>query len=187
MILLHQNERIYLIKRKHPILLKLQLFPLVLLFILNLVIIVFLAFSKIQWPVFLMEIFPQLYKYNLKIFLMFVSSLFLPLIWGLIFLVLISYVFTYWVVTNQRVIFAKFKGLFSIEFSEVSYEKIQDISMYIGGFLASWFRFGNIRLQTASEAGQFFMVGVENPEIVKKIIVEAKEDHLQKIYDNKSN
>lgn len=179
MLKLNPEERIYLIKRRHPIILKFQIFPFLFLFFLVLVVIFVLFFKKINWPQFLIQQIPQLSKYRLNFILIFFLSLFLPFIWSIIFLNIMFYYLNYWIVTNQRIIFARLKGIFNVEYIGVFYDKIQDITVSIKGFLPSFFRFGDIRIQTAAEKGQFFLDSIPEPEITKQVILEAQRDYLK--------
>jgi hypothetical protein len=47
----------------------------------------------------------------------------------------------------------------------------------IKGFLPSLFHFGDLRIQTAAEKGEFILEKIEDPEIVKQVIFEAKIDY----------
>lgn len=47
----------------------------------------------------------------------------------------------------------------------------------IKGFLSAIFHFGDLIVQTAAEKGEFIMDQIEDPEIVKQIIFEAKIDY----------
>lgn len=181
MLKLNPDERIHLIKRRHLILLKLQLLPFVLIALLILFAIFILFFKEITWPQFLIEKFPQLLEFNLKFILIFFLSLLLPILWTMIFLIITYYYLTYWVVTNQRTIYVKLTGLFNLSYASVSHDRIQDIVISIKGILPSIFRFGNLQIQTAGEMGQFVFDSIPEPEIVKQVIFEAQRDYLKEI------
>lgn len=179
MLKLNPEERVYLIKRRHPVILRLQIYPFLFALSLTLLLIFILFFKKIDWPQFLIQQFPQLLKYRLNILLIFFLSLFLPFVWSMIFLNLMFYYLTYWVITNQRIIFVRLKGIFNFESVGVFYDKIQDVTVQIKGILPSFFRFGDIRIQTAGEKGQFFLDSIPDPEITKQVILEAQRDYLK--------
>lgn len=67
-------------------------------------------------------------------------------------------------------------GLFNINYVSVEFDKIQDITTSIKGFSASIFHYGDVLIQTAGEKGQFILDKIEDPQIVQKIIFEAKAD-----------
>jgi len=185
MLKLNPGEKIYLVKRRHVLLLKLQLFVFVLIASLILFAILTLFFKEISWPQFLIEKFPQLLEFRLKFILIFFLSLLLPVLWVAIFVIISYYYLTYWVVTNQRTIYVKLDGLFHVSYSSVFHDRIQDIVISIKGILASVFRFGDLQIQTAGEIGQFVFEQIPEPAIVKQTIFEAKKDYLkQKDYGN---
>jgi len=177
MIALQPNERIHIIKRRHPIVLKLQLFPFVSFFVLSFLLFSFFFSREIPWPEFLIENFPGLSILKLNFILAFLFSLTLSVFWSLIFFEITAYYLTYWVVTNQRVIEARFVGLFNIQYSSFELDKIQDMTVKIKGLLPSLFHFGDLRIQTAAEKGEFVLDQIEDPELVKQIIFEAKFDY----------
>jgi len=84
---------------------------------------------------------------------------------------------TYWVITNQRILEARFISFFNIKYSSIELSKIQDMTVSIEGVFPSLFRFGNLKIETAGEKGEFILNQIENPEIVKQIIFEAKIDY----------
>jgi hypothetical protein len=59
----------------------------------------------------------------------------------------------------------------------VELDKIQDMTAKIKGFLPSFFHFGDLRIQTAGEKGEFILDQIEDPELVKQVIFEAKFDY----------
>jgi len=178
MLKLKPDEKIYVVKRQHLLVLKLYLFPFVLVISLILLAILILFFKEIDWPQFLIKEFPQLLEFRLKFVLIFLLSLSLPIFWVAIFLTITRYYLTYWVVTNQRTIYVKLDGLFHVSYSSVYHDKIQDVAISVKGILSSIFRFGNIQIQTASELGQFVFDQIPRPLIVKQTILEAKRDYL---------
>jgi hypothetical protein len=47
----------------------------------------------------------------------------------------------------------------------------------IKGFLPSIYHFGDLKIETAAEKGEFVLDQIEDPELVKQIIFEAKVDY----------
>jgi uncharacterized membrane protein YdbT with pleckstrin-like domain len=176
MIKLQPQERIHLLKRRHPIVLKLQILPPASLLFLFFFLLCFFS-HEISWPQFLIEKFPEISTIKLNFVFAFLFSLTLPIFWLFIFLEITRYFLTYWVVTNQRIIEARFVGLFNIQYSSVELDKIQDMTAKIKGFLPSFFHFGDLRIQTAGEKGEFILDQIEDPELVKQVIFEAKFDY----------
>lgn len=181
MLKFNLGERIHLIKRRHWLVLTLQLFPFVFVALLILLSILILFSKEIAWPQLLVEKFPQLLELRLKFILIFFLSLLLPILWLIIFSTITSYYLTYWVVTNQRTIYVKLSGLFNLSYSSVFHDRIQDIVILIKGILPSVFHFGNLQIQTAGETGQFIFDSIPEPEIVKQVIFEAQKDYLREL------
>jgi hypothetical protein len=177
MINLEPKERIYLLKRRHQMVLKLKILPLVSLSIAFFLLCLFFFFHKVSWPKFLVERISEISTLKLNFIIALLFSLTLPLLLSLIFFVITQYYLTYWVVTNKRIIEARFQGLFNVEYASVELDKIQDMRAQIKGFLPALFHFGDLIVQTAAEKGEFIMDQIEDPEIVKQIIFEAKLDY----------
>src|SRR3990167_7284967 len=72
-----------------------------------------------------------------------------------------------WVVTNERVINVDQRRLFSRRVSEVRLAQVQDITSEVEGFLHTFFKFGDINLQTAAESGKFTFKNIPNPDNVR--------------------
>jgi uncharacterized membrane protein YdbT with pleckstrin-like domain len=179
MINLQPGERIHLLKRRHPIALFLQiLFP-GFIFLFIFLLSLSLLFIKIPWPEFLIENFPNVSNIKLNFSLAFIVSLFLPVFFFSIFLEITRYYLTYWVVTDKRIIEARMNGLFNVQYSSIDLGKIQDMTANIKGILPAVFHFGDLRIQTAAEKGEFVLDQIEDPELVKQIIFEAKMDYQQ--------
>jgi uncharacterized membrane protein YdbT with pleckstrin-like domain len=183
MIKLEKEERIYLIKRAHPIVLIFNVLPVLFLLIFVFFLVIYLFFVEIRLPESLNINNFYIVK-NLKYYLIILLLFSLPFLWISVFLTIISYYLTFWAITDQKIIYAKFKGLFSVEYSVISYDRIQDITTYIKGILASTLRFGDIRIQTAGTEGQFVMEKIPEPEVVRQVIFENKIDYYKKYAQN---
>jgi uncharacterized membrane protein YdbT with pleckstrin-like domain len=177
MINLEPNEKIYLLKRRHPVMLKFQLLPLISFLVLFFLLALFFFFQKISWPQFLIKNFPQILEFKLNFIFSFLFSLILPIFWSLIFLEITKYYLTYWVITNRRIIEARLIDFFNVQYSSVELDKIQDMRVSIKGFLPSFFRFGDLKIETAAEKGEFILDQIGDPELVKQVIFEAKFDY----------
>lgn len=68
-----------------------------------------------------------------------------------------------WVVTNQRVIDSVKRNWFNHVMSSADLIDLQDISVDRTGFLATIFKFGDVRCQTAGEQPHFIFAGIPNP------------------------
>jgi len=177
MITLEPQERIHLLKRRHPIVLRFRIFPIISLLVLFLFLFLFFLSHKISWPKIFLDSFPQLSTLKLNFIFAFFFSLALPVFWCLIFFEITKYYLTYWIITNQRIIEARLIGLFNVQYSSIELDKIQDMTVKIKGLLPSIYHFGDLRIQTAAEKGEFVLDQIEDPELVKQVIFEAKIDY----------
>ncbi|MBI4086416.1 PH domain-containing protein [Candidatus Kaiserbacteria bacterium] len=106
------------------------------------------------------------------------GALFLVSAWGLIawmmlFLVWTDYYLDMWIITDQRIITIDQQGFFRRIIASFRYERMQDISIEINGFIPTMLDFGNIRAQTAGHEVDFRMNGAPNPRDIKALILEA--------------
>jgi membrane protein YdbS with pleckstrin-like domain len=80
-----------------------------------------------------------------------------------------------YILTDERVINLQQKSLFSRAVYEAPYENIQDLSYEINGFWATFFRFGNVRVQTAGTKEGIVMEQVARPRRLKSKIVKIRD------------
>jgi hypothetical protein len=126
--------------------------------------IFYLIFTK-----YLTFISSFIYK-NITMFLFF-YIVWILIFWIALFLRWTKYFLDVWYVTEKRIIDVEQKRIFHREISNLRFDKIQDVSVEINGFLATFLNYGDIRVQTAAENSQsFFMSNVTDPENVKRII-----------------
>jgi hypothetical protein len=101
----------------------------------------------------------------------FVYSVWLLLVWVAFAIQWTNYYLDVWYVTQKRIIDVEQKGIFHREISNLRFDKIQDISIEVTGFIATMLNFGDIQVQTAAEdSSDFLMKSARNPERVRKVI-----------------
>lgn len=82
-----------------------------------------------------------------------------------------KYYLDVWYVTEKRIIDVEQKRIFHREVSNLRFDKIQDVTLEVQGFIATWLDFGNVKVQTAAEDSKdFYMTYVSRPEEVKRVI-----------------
>lgn len=69
-----------------------------------------------------------------------------------IFVFWIAYYLDIWIITSERIIDIDQRGLFNREISEFMLEKVQDVTIEIPNIMATFLKYGNLIIQTASEA-----------------------------------
>ena len=108
---------------------------------------------------------------NKSALFLFLYTLWLLFLWIYFFIEWTRYYLDVWYVTEKRIIVIDQKDIFHREVSNLRFDKIQDITLEVHGFIPTFLKFGNIRVQTASENSQeFYMNSVRHPEVVRKII-----------------
>ncbi len=135
-------------------------------------------FLSVCFPVVLYFLAENFLPSNfLKIFLeykdllVFVYSIWLLFIWIFFFMQWTNYYLDVWYVTEKRIIDVDQKGIFHREISNLRFDKIQDISIEVKGFIATMLNFGDIEVQTAAEdSSEFKMRNANNPEMVRKVV-----------------
>ena len=161
---LEEGENVILEVRKHWIVFAGQamalLFCAILPFILYTVFIIFV---------------PQLLEFSLpgnkSALFLFIYILWLLTLWILFFVDWTKYYLDVWYVTEYRIIAIDQRNIFNREVSNLRFDKIQDVTIDVHGFIPTMLGFGNIKVQTASEDSKdFYMSIVRHPENLRKII-----------------
>ncbi len=137
--------------------------------------LVFLGFLPFIAFVLIEEFFPTFFNVdvggNIYALFVFMYSLWVLILWIAFFLDWTKYYLDVWYVTEKRIIIIDQKQLFNREVSNVRFDKIQDVTVEVPGFLSTLLDFGNIKVQTASETVcEFKMRVIRHPAQVRKII-----------------
>ena len=74
------------------------------------------------------------------------------------------------VITNKRILSANQEGLFKHTVSEFRLERVQDVTIEIPNFVATFFHYGNISIQTAGEIS-FSIKEVPQPHQARDLIL----------------
>lgn len=79
-----------------------------------------------------------------------------------------------YILTSERIIGAKQKGLFSREVKEIDLEKVTDITYSVSGFLSTVMELGNVNIKSSS--GMVIdMENVSKPSIVREVLMKLIE------------
>jgi len=154
------GEKTILVVRRHWFFLFLSIF-----FILFLALLPFIFYFFIRgfsWY----NIFSSLYWFLVTIYFL--------ILWLLLFYSLTIYILTTLVLTNLKLIKIEQKTLFNYERDEMELDKIQDISVNISGFFATFLNFGDISVQTAGTIAKFSFNYLSQPHKIKEIIMSLK-------------
>jgi len=108
---------------------------------------------------------------NKNALLLYLYTVWVLFVWLMFFVDWTKYYLDVWYVTEKRIIAIEQKRIFDREVSNLRFDKIQDVTLDVHGFLPTLLKFGNIKVQTASEdSKKFYINTVRHPENIRKII-----------------
>ncbi|MDP3727639.1 MAG: PH domain-containing protein [bacterium] len=160
MLLLGPSETILLTMRRHWIVFA---GPTVLFTVLLLVPPVLLLAGRAALPIFTAPAVEAVADFFLALYLA-----------GLLTYLLVAWLGYYldvWIITSERVIDIEQKTLFHREISEISLDRVQNVTIEVPGFTATILKFGNMKIQTAG-AGEFAILEVTDFERAKDLILQ---------------
>jgi len=172
---LKPEEKIIISLRRHWFVLTLVLFRVIILFFLP-----FLAWFVISFQV---DITDPIAK---AVFWL-ISSLWWLFCWAGLAAAWINYYLDYWIVTNQRIISTYQKGLFRREVSELSFSKVQDLTVDVKGIIKTFINYGRLEVRTAGtfEEGQnpniFVFEDIPKPYEVQNTLSSIHQDFVKRI------
>ena len=166
MIILYPNEKILMVVHKHWI-----------AFFSKIIIVAILLVA----PAFFLELISNTNGINSEtvVYIKFFAINYLMVIILVAFLFWMDHYLDLWIITNQRVIDVEQHGLFRRETSEFGIDKVQDITVEVPHMLATFLKYGNLRIQTAGERS-FTIKDVPNIYEIKKTIMDqiTKRDYV---------
>ncbi len=151
------GEKVVLLVRRHPFFIIMRLILLTIIFVIPQA--VYNAF------------YPLLYSYNLTVLFFFVYSIWCLLVWSAAFYSLTMYTLDVWIVTDRRIIDSTQNGFFNRTVSELHLSRVQDTSVETKGFIQTFFKFGDVQVQTAGAQEKFNFSQIPNPGMVKDEIM----------------
>ena len=119
---------------------------------------------------------------------LFLCVLWLLFLWISFFVNWTKYYLDVWYVTGKRIIAVDQRNIFDRGISNLRFDKIQDVTIDVRGFLPTLLNFGNVKVQTAGEDNfEFSMSTVKNPEKVRMVIFSQHNEIGDKFITQKSN
>lgn len=107
--------------------------------------------------------------------LLFAISFWFLLCWMMLFSTWNDYYLDMWTITTKRIIAVDQRGMFTRSIASFRYERLQDVTIDIPGFIATMLDFGNIHAQTAGHDIDFAISGIPKPRDVKSLILQSAE------------
>lgn len=127
------------------------------------------------FALFVTTVFPSILQHELFPLLVILSSAYLLFIWLFFFFSFIDYYLDIWIITNERIINVEQKGFFSRTISEQRLFRVQDVTSEVNGFAPTFFKYGNVYIQTAAEKERFSFEQVPDPNGVRDTIIKLAE------------
>lgn len=118
---------------------------------------------------------------NLALFLL---SFYFLFIWYFLFKALTDFYLDTWIVTDHRILEIHQLGLFKRDISELRLSKIQDVSVKIEGILPTFFDYGEVIIQTASEIPEFKFEQTPHPQQIKDKILQLYDQFIKQHPDD---
>jgi Bacterial PH domain len=98
------------------------------------------------------------------------------------FVVWTKYYLGLWVITDRRIIVVNQISFFNRNVAIFRLERMQDIEFSVKGLIQTFFNFGTLKAQTASdEASEFQSSGMPNPDQLQATIQKAMDERIMKI------
>lgn len=86
------------------------------------------------------------------------------------------------IVTDERVVDVDFHNLIFREVTDANLDQIQDVTVKIGGGARTFFNFGNVYIQTASQIPEIEFIDVPKPDQIASVLRELRvEEEMEKI------
>lgn len=175
LIKLEENETILKVVRKHWFILFSQVFGVVLAGVLPFIMIALSsAFAVTTTLLTEFRVDGTIISYFSGVWLLIVNIALVG-IWT-------DYYLDMWIITNKRIISIDQQGFFRRSVSSFRFERLQDITVDIKGFIETMLDFGKITADTAGH-DPFTIRGIPNPRGVKSLILEHADQvhpHLPK-------
>jgi len=139
---------------------------------------IFVAFIMLFVPFFFkyltfLDFFPSQYRLAITLFwylITFISA----------FERFLSWYFDVFLITDERVVDIDCNNLLNKHFAEADLSMIQDVSSSVRGVFGTFFNYGNVLIQTASETNQITFDNVPNPEKIIKLLKELRDSDESK-------
>ena len=183
MLKLGDDEIIIMTFRKHWFLPAVHSFIVSVLFAIPIVLLLTLLGETITTPYF--EITFSLSEPAVAVFILSCWGLFL---WIRFFNFWSDHHLDGWVLTNKRVVDIEQRGFFRREIASFRLERLQDVTTDIRGIIATFFKFGDVHVQTAGTDREFVLRHATDPKRIKEIILKEHDRIIDSdIYSDKDS
>lgn len=156
--------------RKHWLVFTVELLPYLIFALLPLFIIPLVNYFAQNTPQFATMVASNLSFGNPWV--RFLLGIWWLLMWTGAFNTFTRYFLDEWIITTTRIVDIHQFGFFRRHVSSFLLSHVQDVTTDIPGFLATVFGFGTLRVETAGDASQhFLMKGIPEPEALRDLVM----------------
>ena len=188
MVILRENEEILQVKRRHFVILLIEMAPLALLFVAGIIGMIVTFFVSFSLPEIMTGIIPGLMDVEPQLLVLFLIFISMVIIWQIAFVIFANYYLDCWIITNERTIHTELRALFNRVLSSVPHAKIQDITVSVNGIIPTILKYGDLQIQTAGQFHEFICKQIPEPYKTKEMIFKAQKEYFQRReYSNKSD
>lgn len=180
MVNLREGEKILGIKRRHFIVLVMEIIPLTIFFTAAIIVAIMTFFIPFSLPETISSIFPDLLEIKMRLFVLYLISITLLVMWQVMFVIFANYYLDCWIITNERTIHTELKSIFNRMLSSVPHARIQDITVNVDGILPTFMKYGNLQIQTAGKFHEFVFKQIPEPYKTKEIIFKAQKEYFKR-------
>ncbi len=92
----------------------------------------------------------------------------------------LDYYLDVWIITNMKVVSVEQKRMFSRHISRMKFDRIQDVTSDTTGFFATFFKYGDVYIQSAGTKERFVLKQVPQPDEITKTIIRLSKPPLTK-------
>lgn len=125
----------------------------------------------------LKTLFPDLFLKNFTLAVMYILAFVYTLsVWLFFYTAFVNYFLDMWIVTNDRIVDIRQKGLFSRTVAELDLFRVQDVTSEAHGIFATVFDFGNVYIQTAGEQERFVFYNIPEPHKIREAIIRLADE-----------
>ncbi|HRH26523.1 MAG TPA: PH domain-containing protein [Candidatus Paceibacterota bacterium] len=110
---------------------------------------------------------------NFNAFLFF-YSIWILFLWILSFSIMTDYYLDVVRITNKRIIDVDQQGFFSRNIATLRLDDVQDVTVESTGIIATFLKFGSVKIQSAGQQNEFVIKGVRHPDFVRETIIKAQ-------------
>lgn len=164
---LQKNERVIMYIRKHIFFLLIDIFKIIIIFILPVFGIWFLQY---------VDFFPSINIFGISLVNMsdIVVYIWAVLCWLFLAEKFTKYALNFWVLTNKRIVESDLTKLFERRLSVLELPDVEDITLQMNGLIGNMIGFGSLEVQTAGAKREFIATNISNPVFAQETIFAAK-------------